>query len=469
MLKKLRNKKTAKKVWIVLAVLIVPAFVLWGSGSLMRSSKEESGYAGMIFGRKIPLLEYKDAVEATRNQAMMQFGEKFSEMRKSLNLEYQAWERLILLYEAKKRKANVSDREVIEAIEGYPFFQRKGQFDERIYSEMLRYVFHTQPRLFEEQTRQNLMLSKLYKQVTEKINISEEEVKKEYRKANEEISLYYIAGLPTDFAKSITLSEEEIKDYFAKNTLEFKQPLSFNLDYISSESENKIKGAALRLNRKSDFEKTAKDAGLTAKETGLFAQTEPIPGIGWSPEVLNLISKFDIGQSSPLLQIDKNFYILRLKEKKEAYIPEFAKIKDKVRERLLKDRSEKIAKEKIEEAFKKLKELYALNPKSVDFAKTAKEYGLKSDSTNLFKYGSYIEAIGASDNFWINALDLKDDEFSQVITVPSGFYIVKSKSRIPVDEKKFESEKDEFSKKALLEKKQEYFSLFLEDLKRKAQ
>ena len=318
MLKKLRNKKTAKKVWIVLAVLIVPAFVLWGSGSLTRSSKEESGYAGMIFGRKIPLLEYKDAVEATRNQAMMQFGEKFSEMRKSLNLEYQAWERLILLYEAKKRKANVSDREVIEAIEGYPFFQRKGQFDERIYSEMLRYVFHTQPRLFEEQTRQNLMLSKLYKQVTEKINISEEEVKKEYRKANEEISLYYIAGLPTDFAKSITLSEEEIKDYFAKNTLEFKQPLSFNLDYISSESENKIKGAALRLNRKSDFEKIAKDAGLTAKETGLFAQTEPIPGIGWSPEILNLISKFDIGQSSPPLQIDKNFYILRLKGKKEA-------------------------------------------------------------------------------------------------------------------------------------------------------
>jgi parvulin-like peptidyl-prolyl isomerase len=468
MLKKLRNKKTAKKVWIVLAILIVPAFVLWGSGSLMRN-REESGYVGIIFGRKISLLEYQDALEATRNQAMMQFGENFSEMQKSLNLQYQAWERLILLHEAKKRRINAGDAEVIESIESYPFLQLKGRFSERIYSEMLRYVFHSQPRIFEEQIRQNLMLSKLYKQVTEKINISEEEVRKEYRKANEEISLYYIAGLPSEFAKGITASDGEIKDYFARNTLEFKQPLSFNLDYISSESENKIKTAASRLNRKSDFEKIAKETGLFAKETGLFAQTEPIPGIGWSPEILNLISKLNIGQYSPVLQIDKNFYILRLKEKKEAYIPEFDKIKEKVRERLLKDGSEKIAKEKIEEAFKKLKELYASNPKSADFAKTAKEYGLKLDSTALFKYGSYIEGIGASDIFWINALDLKGEEFSQVISVPSGFYIVKLKDRIGVDEKKFESDKEEFSKKALLAKKQEYFTLFLEELKRKAQ
>ena len=40
MLRALRNKKTAKKVWIVLAVIIVPAFVLWGSGSLLRSKEE---------------------------------------------------------------------------------------------------------------------------------------------------------------------------------------------------------------------------------------------------------------------------------------------------------------------------------------------------------------------------------------------------------------------------------------------
>jgi hypothetical protein len=38
-----------------------------------------------------------------------------------------------------------------------------------------------------------------------------------------------------------------------------------------------------------------------------------------------------------------------------------------------------------------------------------------------------------------------------------------------VDEKKFLDEKPEFAGKLLLQKKQEYFSRFLEDLKRKTQ
>ena len=125
MLKFLRNKKTAKKVWIGLAIIIVPAFVLWGSGSLM-GDKEKAVNAGRIFGKKVSTLEYKDALAAARTAAIMQFGDNFEQMQKFLNLEVQAWERLILLYEAKKRKVDATDKEVIELIEKYPFFQRNG-------------------------------------------------------------------------------------------------------------------------------------------------------------------------------------------------------------------------------------------------------------------------------------------------------------------------------------------------------
>jgi len=480
-LKRLRKKKTAKKVWIILAILIVPAFVLWGSGSLIRS-KQEAAYAGRVFGKNISFLEFKDALEAVRNAAIMQFGEEnFSEIQKTLNLESQAWMRIILLFEAKKRKITASDKEVVELIQSYPYFWRNGKFDNRMYSEILRYVFHTQPRVFEEQTRQNFILSKLYKQVTRDIVLSEEEIKTDYQKANEEISLYYIAGIPSDFAKGLEPSEQDLKDYFSGNSLQFKQPLSFNLDYIVLESENKIKDVILRLNKsrtflgiqkipkymnkekvrdkKHDFNKIAQDLGITVKETGLFAQTEPVPGIGWSPEILNLLSKLKIGQYSPPIQMGKYYYILRLKEKKEAYIPDFENIKDKVRERFIKDKSTKLAKDKIEECLAKLK----------DFDKAAGECGLKSGSTGYFKYGSYIEGIGASDNFWMKASKLKEDGFSDVIDMgPSGFYIIKLKSRIPIDEKKFEKEKAEFSQKLLSQKKEEYFAQFIEDLKRKA-
>ncbi len=476
MLKKLRKKKTAKRIWIILTILILPAFVFWGFGSFIRS-RQEITYAGKIFGKNVPLLEYKDALEAVKNQAIIQFGDNFSEIEKRLNLESMVWDRLVLLAEAKKRKINVSDQEVIELIKSYPFFQRKGQFDNQIYSQMLQYVFRAQPRIFEEQTRQSLMLSKLYKEVTGNLNLTEEEIKKEYQKLNEQMNLCYIASLTNDFIKDITGSEEEISDYFIKNSLQFKQPLSFNIDYVSLASEDKneaaikdkIKLLALRLTKKEDFAKAAGELNLQPKETGLFSQTDPVPGIGWSPQISVLISKLKIGEFAGPIYMDKYYYILRLKERRESHIPDFSAIKDRVKEVFIKEKARKIAQQKIEDCLKELKTMHEANPKSIDFDKIAKIYGLKSDSTNFFKYGSYIEGIGASDNFFTAAQDLKEDDSNGIIEMPSGFYIIKLKSKIRVDEKKFTEEKPEFAKKLLLQKKEEYFSRFLQDLKRKAQ
>jgi parvulin-like peptidyl-prolyl isomerase len=468
MLKHLRKKKTAKKIWIVLAVIIVPAFVLWGFGSAFRS-RGEKVYAGKIFGRNIPLLDFKDSMEAVKNQAIMQFGEKFSQVQKYLDLENRAWERLILLSEAQKRKINVSDQEIVDLIQGYPFFQRKGQFDNRIYNEMLKYVFRTQPRAFEEQTRQNIILSKLYKQVTSGVKLSDEDIKKEYYKANQELSIYYLASLPSEFQKDISPSAEEVKDYFAKNSFEFKEPLSFNIEYISLVSEDKVKATLPRLNKRVDLTKLARDLGTEAKETGIFRQTDPIPGIGWAPEVMNLISKLKVGQFSPPVQTDKNYYILRLKERKEPYIPDFETIKDKVRAEFIKNKSSQLAKERIASCLKKLKEAYALSPKTADFNTYAREFGLKAGSTKEFKFGSYIEGIGASDNFWLAAEGLKENEFSSIIETSSGFYIIKVKAKAPIDYKNFETKKEEFTQQLLLQKQQEYFSNFVQELIKKAQ
>lgn len=456
-----------------MAILILPAFVFWGLGSVVRSPKE-SKYIGQIFGRKVLSLEYKDALEAIKNQAILQYGDNFSEIQKYLNLESQAWDRLVLLAEAKKRKINVKDKEVMDLIKDYPYFQKKGRFDNTIYQQVLQYVFHTPARVFEEQIRQNLILAKLYNTVTKDVTLSEEEIKEAYQKENEQISIYYIAGLYSDFAKDIAPSQEEIKDYFTKNSFEFKRPLSFNMEYIPLEENNKdergirdkIKKITLVLSKKEGPAKVAKDLGLTLKETGLFTQADPIPGIGWSPQILSLISKLKIGQVLPTIHIDNYYYILRLKERKEPQIPDFEAAKDKVKEALIKTKSQQIAKEKIENCWKALKEAYQMDPKSIDFEGHAKEYGLKSNSTQLFKYGGYIEGIGVSDNFWMTGQKLKENEFSEIINAPSGFYIIKLKTKIPVDNKKFETEKIEFAKGLLLQRKQEYFTKFTEELKK---
>lgn len=490
MLKKLRNKKTAKKIWIVLAILILPAFLLWGSGSIIRDKEKakQSSVVGKISGKSIELAEYQDALEATRSRAIMQFGDNFSEIQKYLNLESQAWERILLLSEAKKRKINANDNEVIELIQSYPFLQRKEKFDNKAYTDMLRYVFRTQPRIFEEQTRQNIILSKLFEELTKGIKINDEEIRKEYTKTNEQISVYYIAAIPFNFInKDIAIEKKELEDYFAQNALQYKKPLSCNLEYISADSEDKIQRLMGSLNNKEALDQLLKDMGLAVKETGLFPETAPIPGIGYSAQVTNSISKMKLGEYLPPAQIEKNYYLFKVKERKEPYIPELEQIKDKVKENLTRYKSETIAKIKIEACAERLKKIFessqtdktpisnksSLGDKtdtnSAEFDKAAKLFGLKSSSTEPFKHGSYIEGIGVSDMFWEKVTNLKENEPSDIISLPSGFYIIKLKSRVPIDEIKFKEEKPALMKQLEMQKKQEYFNKFIEGLKKNSQ
>ena len=81
MLKNLRKKKMAKFIWIILAIIVIPAFVLWGSSGTTRS-KEESTYLGKIFGKKVTLLELQDAISAVRNQVIMEYGDNSAEIEK---------------------------------------------------------------------------------------------------------------------------------------------------------------------------------------------------------------------------------------------------------------------------------------------------------------------------------------------------------------------------------------------------
>lgn len=464
MLKKLRDKKTAKKVWIILAILILPPFILWGSGSLIRSKEEkETGVIGAIDGRKIPFSEYRDSIQAARNQAVMQLGDSFEQMQKYLDLDNHAWERIILLTEAKKRKIKVTDKEVVDLIKNYPFFRLKGRFNQKAYTDTLRYAFRIPPRTFEEQIRQNIMISKLFDEITKDIKINDDEVKKEYQKNNEQLSLYYIAAIPSEFKKDITVKEDEVKNYFTAHSMEFKQPLSFNLEYVSSESQEKIESFLPHMNKKEYFDKLAKDWGYTVKETGFFTETSPIPEIGWSAEVLNFASRSKPGDYLGPAQIDENYYLFILKERREPFIPEFEQIKDKAKDRLIETKAKEAAKAKIEKCLAKLQEV---RQKTAGFDKAAKTFGLKSSSTDLFKYSGYIEGIGASDEFWTQAKKLGENELSGVIELPSGFYIIRLKSFVGVDENKFKEEKDKLAQTLLSQKKQDSFMSSLEGLKK---
>ncbi|MDD5568201.1 MAG: SurA N-terminal domain-containing protein [Candidatus Omnitrophica bacterium] len=460
MLKLLRNRKTAKKVWIVLAIIIIPAFTFWGFSGAFRG-REESRPLGRIFGRQVSGEEFKDSLSAVTTAAIMRFGDKLPEVQKYLNLESQAWDRLVLLAEARKRNIKASDKEVIDLIESYPFFQYKGSFDEKIYNQTLQYVFRLQARAFEEQTRQSLILNKLYKQITDGLTVDDKEIAFAFDKENQQISIYYIAGIPGDFARGMKPAEKELKEYFAKNRLDFKQPASFNIEYACIASIEDAKKASGLLDKNGSLEKTAKDLKIELKQTGFFAQGGPVPGIEWLASTPEILSKLEQMKHSPPIAADGSYYILRVKDKKEAYIPEFEQVKQKVKDAFVNTEAWKIAEQKINQCAQELN-------KNPDLKQAAQKSGLSVKETAPFKFGAKIPELGPTDIFWENAKNLKPQEASRIIKAASGFYIIKVKTLSPRDEKKYAQEKSLLGQKILEQKKEESFNKFFEELKNKA-
>ena len=178
MLKQLRNKETAKKIFIVLALIIIPAFVLWGVGSTTKS-KSGPQYAGIVFGKKVSLEDYGQNWRAVKNEALMRYP-NFNEIYEQLDLEGQAWDRLILLREADRERIKVTDDEVINTIRSFPFLSSGGKFNTDAYERLLKNVFQASPREYEEDMRGSLAIAKLVNNVTKDIKVTDDELLKKY-------------------------------------------------------------------------------------------------------------------------------------------------------------------------------------------------------------------------------------------------------------------------------------------------
>lgn len=465
------SKKTKKTIWIILLIAILPGFVLWGFFDSIKKSSGRDNFAGSIYGRKIPMREYQTALQAVQTMAVMRFGDNLQQIKQYLDLDGQAWQRLIMLREASRRKIGIPDKEVVEAIQKYPFMHnKKGEFDEKQYRQVLRYVFHVPARVFEEQVRGDLAIEKLFKGVTSGVKVDEAEIRENYNKANEEISLRYIAALPAEIAAGFSVPDEDIKEFFSSNSLLFKRPLSYNLEYVlldASAREDKIRDTLQRLSKAADFKAEAKNMELEAKETGLFAENGPIPGIGWSQELTGRIANSSVGRFLPPVKTTSGIFILKIKEKKEPYIPPLDEIKDEVKKRMVEQKSRLEAKKRTEECLSAIKGAVETK-QSVSLEQLAKTLSLKAGKTGDFKFGSYIEGIGASDAFYTEAKKLSPGQYSGVIEAASGYYIITPDSFKPVDEDKFAKEKEEFARTLLIKKQNESFGKFMQEVERKS-
>jgi hypothetical protein len=179
MIKFLRNKTVQKRIFLGLALLIIPAFTLWG----VTLNKEEGSVPstlGYIENRRVTLKDYLASYRAAQHEILFRYGDRAHEIAPLVNLKGEAWDRLLLVHHARKENIRVSDKEVVQWLTEQPIFSNKGKFDPNFYTLYVTNYLRTSKRDFEEEIRQLLAIGKIGDRIRARIKLSDEELKKLY-------------------------------------------------------------------------------------------------------------------------------------------------------------------------------------------------------------------------------------------------------------------------------------------------
>ncbi|MBU1087501.1 MAG: peptidyl-prolyl cis-trans isomerase [Candidatus Omnitrophica bacterium] len=516
------RKHTKTIVWAI-AIIIVPAFVLWNIGSAV--SKRRSGFAGKIFDKRIPWKDFVIEKRAARNEAWLKYGDQSEQ---AMDLDEQTWTRLILLSKAKQAKITVSNKELLDYIQSLPTF-RFAELTPENYNMIIARIFQQTPSEFESGMRNSLIISKFMAQLVADITASEQEVKDAYTKEFVQADITYALINPEDFLESVSVdnAEQALKVYYEENKESFKKPEQVDVQYIEVPIENfktqinitdeEIKKyyeenkETFRINEPADnkepkyktlktessniqqiltekamnarafdlarqivnklyadveMQAVASEFNLEAKQTGPFSMLEEIPNVGLSFPFLKAAFSLGIGEVSEIIQTPTGFYILKPIKKLPPYIPLYENISEDVILAYKKSEAKKLAKEHGMEIRNQIIEL--MKNENLNFIMAAEKLGLKTKSVKAITRAGYIAELGYSQDFTNAVFDLKKNEVSNLLNTPSGLCITTLDQLINFNPEQFEQEKENYTNKVLAQKKNLFLNNWFSKVKTEA-
>ncbi|MEI6437931.1 MAG: peptidyl-prolyl cis-trans isomerase [Candidatus Omnitrophota bacterium] len=466
MLKIMRHKGVAKKVLWVISGIIIISFGFGFGMSRYGSKISLTDSAGKAFGKKVSIKEFREKYLDARAQAMMMYGDNFRKVSAMMDLDNEAWTRLLLVKEADRRGIKASDPEVIAYIAEVPFFQRDGEFDRPSYENIIKYSFQREPRAFEEGIRDQIKIAKLFREDTEGLSISDEAVRKEYERRNQKIQVSYTLIDPKSFVSEVKIDNPELQQYFDAHRQDFLEPESVNLSYATFTNATKALAFYETVKSSDDFNKSALAAGAQVKETGFFNMEQADMGLNWPLETLQKAFEAKAGEILKPVKTDSGSQVIKVSEKKPASIPPFDKAVNAIKEKILSERSLALAKNK---AAGIQKDLLAKTAANVAFETALTELNLTRKTTPFFALGEYVPEIGLSEDFSAAAFTLSSAKpLSDVVTTSRGPVILHFEALQPVDEKKFADVKKDFAASIYEEQKVSAMNRVIKGIKEKA-
>ncbi len=428
--------------WIVILAFLSTIFVVWGLGP----NETEGNFAVKVDGETLPYAEYRNFYDSSMATLKESYGPMFEQFAEDNNvdeiIQNDFVDRYLLIEEAKRLGVIASDEEVISFVASIPNFQTGGVFDPILYQDILA-SNRMSPTAFEKSIRDDLYLSKVRNLISSAgLIVTDQEIDLEYKARTTTRNISY-AIIPTSNFIPDNITDEKLKEFLASNQDNYRtvkeikvkyvifKKDEFNIDNITVDDKdveeryakniakytvgdtvtalNKVKKEIVAELRKEQldslyrtyilekfkevlsagnitaFAKTEKGKGLRSYKTGFFNENN-IPLKLVNLININRLFKLSKSDTSQLIQDGDNIYLFEIEDVKEAVVPAFNTIKNKV----LADYSKSIAGGiALEEVSK-----YMVD-KNINTI--AKKYGVRVNKYNGFNAESNLNAVDNND------------------------------------------------------------------------
>lgn len=481
----MRDKATSWLIKLILGAIVV-VFIFWGVGSFR---SQRGNRIALVNGETITIDDYKEAYNNLLERLRQSFGNQLNEdLLKTLRVKQQALEQLIdnrlLIQEARKLQMRVSDQELREAIMNIGAFQSAGTFDNRLYQNLLSRLRLT-PEQFEVAQRDSMLVAKVRALITGSIKVSDLEAREWYNWQNASVNIDFAVFEPNSYAdikptaqetekffeahqasyqtepmvkvryllfspdayrSQVTVTENDIQNYYATYPEEFKKPKTIEARHIllkvdpnadmETVAEQRQKALAIfkMAQEGRDFAELAQQysQGPTRSRGGYLgefqrdAMVKPFADRAFSMEA---------GEISQPVRTRFGWHIIKVEKVNPASALSFAEARDIILKKLT-DETAKIL------AYDAAEAVSEVSFEGDDLVQAAMERNLKVVTTNFFTQSRPAKEIGSPARFTSVAFDLPTMQISDIQDFQEGYYIMQVIEKIPATISEFETVKD---------------------------
>jgi len=497
---------------IIVLSFVGTIFLIWGEG---KEGLQGSSYAVKVNGEKIPYDEFLRTYDRMKDSIQQIYGQPLTpEMEKQMGVRKMALDTIIgnalVRQEARRMGIRVSDDDVAAAISQMPFFQRDGVFDAKLYDQVLR-MNRITPAAFENAKRQELIMEKVRKEITDKVTISDQDLLNHYKKTHDSIVLRFVSFSPEEVRNSIKVTDQELNAYLQEHAQEFRTEEEISISYLLLTPEMFMKGLtvtedevrsfylknrdkyqekgeipdlekvkeraradalkskaaqlayekaadALNRNLKSgDLKAAARMLGVPVIETPLFtARTSP-PSLAGENELLKKAFFLKQGELGGPLETARGIYLYRLNRRNPSVVPPLAAVRARVEKLVMDEKAREAARAKAVEALEKL---------------AKGDLSVATGETGSFSYSEKgeIPKIGLSRGLMEAAFSLTAAAPvpKEPFLVGGRWYAVRLDSRKEADLAEFQKQKEQIRQALLPRKRNEALEAWLKGLRDKA-